>query len=58
MIEAMVLKAERQKHGKTLANMSYSPGFSEFCSILASISPRAFKSFRNHFGGPSIRTMQ
>ncbi|KAL1701957.1 hypothetical protein EV121DRAFT_211101 [Schizophyllum commune] len=58
MIEAMVLKAERQKHGKTLANMSYSPGFSEFCSILASTSPRAFRSFRNHFGGPSVRSMQ
>ncbi|KII83509.1 hypothetical protein PLICRDRAFT_180416 [Plicaturopsis crispa FD-325 SS-3] len=56
MAEAMVLKTERLLKGKSLRNMS--GALDTFCSMLASISPRAYKTFQNQFGGRGIRSIR
>ena len=58
MVEAMVKKAEHLSTGHITRNMHYNEAFDSFCSLLASTSPRAYKTFRNHFGGRSLRSMQ
>ena len=58
MVEAMVKKAERLSTGHSIQNMHYNKVFDSFCSLLASTSPRAYKTFRNHFGGRSLRSMR
>ncbi|KAH7910134.1 hypothetical protein BJ138DRAFT_1114345 [Hygrophoropsis aurantiaca] len=58
MVEAMVKKSERALQGKSLRNMQYTEGFDSFCSLLASTSTRAYKTFQNQFGGRGIRSMQ
>ncbi|KAF8156928.1 hypothetical protein B0H34DRAFT_657929 [Crassisporium funariophilum] len=51
MVEALYVKAERIRKGKSLRNMKYSPAFSNFCTLLASTSTRAYQTFKRHFGG-------
>ncbi|KAF9236370.1 hypothetical protein BU15DRAFT_36788, partial [Melanogaster broomeanus] len=58
MVEAMVKKAERLALGQGLQNMRYSDVFDSFCSLLASHSPRAYKTFHHHFGGQDLRSKQ
>ena len=58
MVEAMVKKAERLSTGHGIQNMDYNKAFDSFCSLLASTSPRAYKTFHNHFGGRSLRSMR
>ena len=58
MVEAMVKKAERISTGHGLQNMHYNEAFDSFCSLLASTSPRAYKTFQKHFGGRSLRNMR
>ena len=58
MVEAMVKKTERLAAGKALSNMEYSGAFNQVCNILGSVSPRLYRTFRTHFGGPSIRNMR
>ncbi|KAK7691172.1 hypothetical protein QCA50_006275 [Cerrena zonata] len=58
MVEATVKKSERLLKGKALQNMHYSEALDSFCSMLASTSSRAYRTFRRHFGGRSIRSMQ
>ncbi|KAH9849428.1 hypothetical protein C2E23DRAFT_737305, partial [Lenzites betulinus] len=57
-IEAMQMKHERVAQGKRLQNMKYSREFTDFANVLASISTRAYQTFRHHFGGPHVRTLQ
>ncbi|KIM68191.1 hypothetical protein SCLCIDRAFT_1009705 [Scleroderma citrinum Foug A] len=54
MVEAMVKKAEHLSNGNGLQNMSYNKAFDLFCLVLASTSPRAYKTFHHHFGGRSL----
>lgn len=58
MVEALVKRNERLKLGKSLKNMRYPEEFNEFCNILASTSPRAYRSFRQHFGGRGLRSLR
>lgn len=58
LIKAMAAKADRLEHGKSLKNMKYDEQFDRVCTILALVSPRAYKTFRYHFGGRTIRSMQ
>ncbi|GLB36846.1 putative ulp1 protease family, C-terminal catalytic domain [Lyophyllum shimeji] len=56
MVEALYVKAERirklfHSKGKSLQNMKYSAAFSNFCTLLASTSTRAYQTFKRHFGG-------
>lgn len=58
MVEALVKKSERLAKGKHLQNFQYSESLDTFCSVLASTSTRAYRTFQHHFGGRSIRSMQ
>ncbi|KAH7929600.1 hypothetical protein BV22DRAFT_1029216 [Leucogyrophana mollusca] len=58
MVEAMVKKTERVVGGKSLKNMKYTEVLDSFCSLLASTSTRAYKTFQRQFGGRSIRSIQ
>ncbi|KII82891.1 hypothetical protein PLICRDRAFT_120117, partial [Plicaturopsis crispa FD-325 SS-3] len=58
MVEAMVTKTERLLKGKSLKNMHYSGALDTFCSMLASISTRAYKTFHNSFGGRGLRSIR
>ncbi|EIW63281.1 uncharacterized protein TRAVEDRAFT_161459 [Trametes versicolor FP-101664 SS1] len=57
-IEAMQIRSERMAQGKQMQNMTYSREFTDFANVLASISTRAYQTFRHHFGGPHVRTLQ
>ncbi|KAH9945584.1 hypothetical protein B0H21DRAFT_709290 [Amylocystis lapponica] len=57
-IKAMVEKTDRLAKGKSLKNMTYSGIFSDFANCLASVSTRAYLTFRRHFGGPTVRSLQ
>lgn len=58
MVEALVKRSERTRRGKSLKNMSYDGAFNDFCNILASTSPRAYSTFRHHFGGRGLRNIR
>ncbi|KAH9933100.1 hypothetical protein B0H21DRAFT_835847 [Amylocystis lapponica] len=57
-IKAMVEKTDRLDKGKALKNMTYSGVFSDFADCLASVSTRAYETFRRHFGGPAVRSLR
>lgn len=57
-IEAMQIKHDRATQGKKLQNMTYTREFTDFANVLASISTRVYQTFRHHFGGPHVRTLQ
>lgn len=57
-IEAMVIKAERLEAGKSLKNMIYPRLFTDFTNCIASLSPRVYRTFQEHFGGPRLRSLQ
>ncbi|KAJ2915314.1 hypothetical protein MD484_g5089, partial [Candolleomyces efflorescens] len=61
MVEAFVAKNDRAQAGKSLRNLQYTPAFSDFCDILSALSPVAYATFREHFGGrtpDSIRKLR
>lgn len=58
MVEALVKKSERIRMGKSLRNMRYPGAFNDFCNLVASVSPRAYRSFRQHFGGRGMRSIR
>lgn len=58
MVEALVKKSERIRLGKTLRGMKYTGAFNDFCNIIASVSPRAYRTFRQHFGGRGMRSIR
>ncbi|KAI0054490.1 hypothetical protein BV25DRAFT_1922630 [Artomyces pyxidatus] len=58
MIEALVKKSERLAKGKSLANMTYAKAFDAFCSVMASVSPRAYKTFQGNVAGRGLRSMR
>ncbi|KAH7924394.1 hypothetical protein BV22DRAFT_1195934 [Leucogyrophana mollusca] len=58
MVEAIVKKSERVVKGQSLKNMKYTTAFDSFCSLLASTSTRAYRTFQHQFGGRSLRSMQ
>jgi hypothetical protein len=57
MVQALVVKTERLEQGKSLKNMTYSRAFA-VTNALASLAPRAYKTFRAHFGGPALRSLR
>ncbi|KAH7918146.1 hypothetical protein BV22DRAFT_1108436 [Leucogyrophana mollusca] len=58
MIEAMVKKTERTMQGTSLKNMQYTEALDSFCSLLASTSTRAYRTFQHQFGGRSFCSIQ
>ncbi|KAA1468573.1 hypothetical protein DENSPDRAFT_814932 [Dentipellis sp. KUC8613] len=58
MVEAMMIKADRLRKGKSLRNMHYSEGLDAFSTYLASISCRAYLAFQRVFGGRSLRSIR
>lgn len=58
LVKAMVTKTDRLAKGKSLRNMKYDSSFDQVCSIIALVAPRAYKTFRYHLGGRSLRSMQ
>ncbi|KAJ6585790.1 hypothetical protein B0H19DRAFT_926943 [Mycena capillaripes] len=58
MVKALVLKATRIEKGKSLKNLKYPAEFDQFCNLLASTSPRAYRTFQKTFGGPGLRAMR
>ncbi|KAJ3513597.1 hypothetical protein NMY22_g14994 [Coprinellus aureogranulatus] len=58
MVEAFVAKADRLARGKSLRNLKYSGAFSDFCDVLACLSPVGYRTFQEHFGGRSMESMR
>ncbi|KAJ7652490.1 hypothetical protein DFH06DRAFT_1331114 [Mycena polygramma] len=58
MVKALVLKSARIEKGKSLKNLKYPSEFDQFCNLLASTSPRAYRTFQKTFGGPGLRAMR
>ncbi|KDQ05883.1 hypothetical protein BOTBODRAFT_122166 [Botryobasidium botryosum FD-172 SS1] len=58
LVEAVMIKSERQAKGKQLTNMTYSTPFNELCNLLGDLAPRAYRAFRYHFAGRSLRSMR
>ncbi|KAI0060330.1 hypothetical protein BV25DRAFT_977826 [Artomyces pyxidatus] len=58
MIEALVQKTDRILKGKSLKNMKYSTALDSFCMVLASITPRGYRTFRHQFAGRGFRSIQ
>ncbi|KDQ06616.1 hypothetical protein BOTBODRAFT_74218, partial [Botryobasidium botryosum FD-172 SS1] len=58
LVEAVMIKSEWQAKGKQLTNMTYSTPFNELCNLLADLAPRAYRVFKYHFAGRSLRSMR
>lgn len=58
MVKAMVVKTSRLEAGKGLRNLPYTGAFSDFCSVLASLAPIAYRTFQQQFGGPAFDTIR
>ncbi|RXW12056.1 hypothetical protein EST38_g13798 [Candolleomyces aberdarensis] len=58
MVEVMIETAERDANGVGLQNMKYNPAFDEWAHELCCISPSAYRSFLQHFGGRSERSFR
>jgi hypothetical protein len=58
MVEVMIEKAERDEKEVGLQNMRYNPTFDEWAHELCCISPSAYHSFLQHFGGRSERSFR
>ncbi|KAF5332101.1 hypothetical protein D9611_008005 [Ephemerocybe angulata] len=58
MVEAFIAKADRLEKGKSLRNMKYSSAFSDFCDVIACLSPVTYRTFQEHFGGRSMESMR
>ncbi|KAK7686046.1 hypothetical protein QCA50_010858 [Cerrena zonata] len=57
LVEAMMLTEEREFRGVGMQNMKYSEDFDRFCTILAAISPAAYRTFRITFTGRTLKSM-
>lgn len=57
-IQVMVAKHTREARGKKLTNMHYPEAFDNVCTVLATVSPRAYRLFRAFFGGRDQRSMR
>lgn len=58
MVEAMLKKRERVAKGKCMKNFQYTESLDSFCTLLASMSTRAYQTFRRQFGGRTVRSIQ
>ncbi|CAG8509037.1 6911_t:CDS:2, partial [Scutellospora calospora] len=58
LCEVMVEIAKRHEAGKGLQNLTYLEKFSDFISILASLSPRAYNLFRQNLAGKTIQNIR
>lgn len=58
MVKALVVKTGRLQAGKSLKNMTYTRAFTDFANTLASLAPRAYRTFQKNFGGPHFRSLQ
>ncbi|KII87710.1 hypothetical protein PLICRDRAFT_699250, partial [Plicaturopsis crispa FD-325 SS-3] len=58
LMEAVTVVEDRGHRGVALTNMKYTEDFDRFCSILAAISPAAYKSFKAQFAGRSLSSMR
>ncbi|KZV67782.1 hypothetical protein PENSPDRAFT_610974 [Peniophora sp. CONT] len=61
MIEALVLKNDRERKGKSLVGMRYSEALDAFAQSLFTLSPHAYRIFRNSFAGrteSSLRSLR
>lgn len=51
MIEALVVKKDRVRKGKSMVGMRYSEALDSFMQTLFTTSPHAYRTFRRSFGG-------
>ncbi|KAJ2921648.1 hypothetical protein H1R20_g15444, partial [Candolleomyces eurysporus] len=58
MIEMMIDKAEQEEGGKGMQNMKYNPAFDKWAHELCCISPEAYRSFLQNFGGRTERSFR
>lgn len=57
-IQVMVSKHTREARAKKMTNMHYPEAFDNVCTVLATVSPRAYRLFRAFFGGRDQRNMR
>ncbi|EJD34391.1 hypothetical protein AURDEDRAFT_76217 [Auricularia subglabra TFB-10046 SS5] len=57
-IKATVVTKQREAQDKSMRGMKYPTAFDNVCAILATISPRAYRLFRAHFGGRTLRSLR
>lgn len=58
LLQVMKVTEDRRERGVGMQNMKYPEGFDRFCATLAAISPSAYRSFSNVFGGRSLESMR
>lgn len=57
-MQVLMEQTRRAALGRRLSGITYPPEFDHVCSILATVSPRAYSTFREHFGGRNLRSMR
>lgn len=58
LVEAVVIKHQRETAGKGLTGMEYSPALDAFGMTLAAISPKGYQFFRENFAARTLESCQ
>jgi hypothetical protein len=58
VLQAIVLKRDRQERGAGMQNFKYAPDLVEFAHIIHTHSPKAYEFLRGHLPLPDIRTIK
>ncbi|PLW19467.1 hypothetical protein PCANC_08750 [Puccinia coronata f. sp. avenae] len=58
LVMAVAVRNERERDGKSLNGVRFSPHFDDFMMTLAAISPRGAQFFRETFAGRSLRSQR
>lgn len=58
LIQAMVIKRDKQERGVGMQNFKYAPDLVEFSHIMLTHSPKAYASLKNILPIPDPRTLK
>ena len=58
LLQAILMKADKQEHGVGMQGFHYSPDLLEFAHIVATHSPRAYRFIKDHLPLPTPRTIE
>ncbi|KAF8209531.1 hypothetical protein K438DRAFT_1572203 [Mycena galopus ATCC 62051] len=58
LVEAMVIKTDKEERGVGMQNFKYAPAYDEFCNVLRINSPAAYRAFQEHLPGRSERSFR
>jgi hypothetical protein len=58
VLQAMVLKRDKQERGVGMQNFKYTPDLVEFAHIIHTHSPKAYEFLRDHLPLPDSRTIK